>query len=353
MYSTFTKNTIINIYNELKNYNIIGQQRKDFITKTFKVHINSVYNWINKQYDVKKLRKKYENIKITDTIECFILNSLNDNPVINIKTIKQYILKNFNVSLSISSIYYVIKNNNFTYKKTHVITNPNTIEVQLKQLKTVYNIIEQLNQDNIVSIDETSIVTSQQPSHGWSKKGKKCTVHNSGTKIINKRYTTVMATTNKKILNFATVEKGLKTDNFLKFIKKIHRSDKENKYTYLIDNASIHRTKKFMKYVRENKLHILYNVPYHSETNPIERVFSVLKNEINRNPNDSIEDIIKSILNVKNTITESTLTNIYNHSFKLYLDNDLNNNLNNDLNNNLNSDLDDDVYKKMYYKLYK
>ena len=88
-----------------------------------------------------------------------------------------------------------------------------------------------------------------------------------------------MAITNKKILNFATVDKGLKTDNFLKFIKKIHRSDKENKYTYLMDNASIHRTKKFMKYVRENKLHILYNVSYHSETNPIERVFSVLKNK--------------------------------------------------------------------------
>ena len=88
MYSTFTKNIIINIYNagvlrkrpELKNYNIIGQQRKDFITKTFKVHINSVYNWINKQYDVKKLKKEYKNIKITDTIECFILNSLNELP---------------------------------------------------------------------------------------------------------------------------------------------------------------------------------------------------------------------------------------------------------------------------------
>ena len=35
MYSTFKKNTIINIYNELENYNIIGQKRKDFITKTF------------------------------------------------------------------------------------------------------------------------------------------------------------------------------------------------------------------------------------------------------------------------------------------------------------------------------
>ena len=66
-----------------------------------------------------------------------------------------------------------------------------------------------------------------------------------------------------------------------------------------------------MKYIREHKLHILYNVPYHSETNTIEIVFSVLKNKINRNPNDTIEDIIKSILNVKNTITDSTLTNKY------------------------------------------
>jgi transposase len=323
MYSNYTKNSVINIYNELKNYNIIGQRRKDFITTTFNIHINSVYNWINTRYAVKNLRKKYKNIKITSTIEHFILNGINNNPIINIKTIKKNILMNFNISLSVSSIYYVIKNNNLTYKKTHVITNPYSIVEQKEQLKTVYNVIKHLNQNNIVSIDEKSIVTSQNPSHGWAKKGKKCILYNNSNKIINKHYTTVVATTNKKILNFATVDKGLKTDNFLKFIKKIHISDRENKYTYLIDNASIHRTKKFMDYVRKNKLHVLYNVPYHSETNPIERVFSVLKNEINRNPNDTIEDIIKTILNVKNTITETTLMNIFNHSFSLYLNNDL------------------------------
>ena len=128
------------------------------------------------------------------------VREFNDSPVINIKTIKQNILKKFNVSLSISSIYYVIKNNNLTYKKTHVITNPYTIEEQVKQLKTVYNVIKQLNQNNIVSIDETSIVTSQQPTHGWALKGKKCIVRNKSTKIINKRYTTIMAIKNKKIL---------------------------------------------------------------------------------------------------------------------------------------------------------
>jgi hypothetical protein len=62
----------------------------------------------------------------------------------------------------------------------------------------------------------------------------------------------------------------------------------------------------YIMYISKTKfLDAPFGRPYHSETNPIERVFSVLKNEINRNENDSIEDIIKSILNVKNTITKS------------------------------------------------
>ena len=35
---------------------------------------------------------------------------------------------------------------------------------KVKQLNTVYNVIKQLNQNNIVSIDETSIVASHQSS---------------------------------------------------------------------------------------------------------------------------------------------------------------------------------------------
>ena len=38
MYSNYTKNSVINIYNELKNYNIIGQQKKDFITNSLRIN---------------------------------------------------------------------------------------------------------------------------------------------------------------------------------------------------------------------------------------------------------------------------------------------------------------------------
>jgi transposase len=81
-----------------------------------------------------------------------------------------------------------------------------------------------------------------------------------------------------------------------------------------MDNAIIHKTKDFYNYLKEKNMHILYNAPYHSELNPIEYVFSLLKKIISKNISKSKEDIIKSILILKNTITPKTLNNIFNHS---------------------------------------
>jgi len=116
MYNNEIKNILLNIYNKLPNYNIRGIKRKNIINNIFKGHINSIYNWLkNKPEKVKN--RTYKNKKITIIIEQFILNEIKVNPVINIKTIKNKILKTFNILISKSSIYYVIKNNNLTYKK--------------------------------------------------------------------------------------------------------------------------------------------------------------------------------------------------------------------------------------------
>ena len=65
-------------------------------------------------------------------------------------------------------------------------------------------------------------------------------------------------------------------------------------------------------------MHLIYNVPYHSETNPIETVFPVLKNKIIRSVNNSYEDVIKIIVEFKKEFKEK-LSNINKNSFKLYL----------------------------------
>ena len=42
-----------------------------------------------------------------------------------------------------------------------------------------------------------------------------------------------------------------------------------------MDNFVIHRTKKLKEYVIQEKMHLIYNVPYHSVSNPIETVFYI------------------------------------------------------------------------------
>ena len=41
-----------------------------------------------------------------------------------------------------------------------------------------------------------------------------------------------MASSNKKIIYYTIVEKGIKTHNFNKFILKLNKMDKENKNVY-------------------------------------------------------------------------------------------------------------------------
>ena len=90
-------------------------------------------------------------------------------------------------------------------------------------------------------------------------------------------------------------KKGVKTDFFIDFMEELKLLDVNNERYYLLDNARVHKTKKFNMFIQENKMNMVYNAPYHSETNPIENIFSMLRNNLNRNKNETEEDLKKSI----------------------------------------------------------
>ena len=62
---------------------------------------------------------------------------------------------------------------------------------------------------------------------------------------------------------------------------------------------------------------VIYNIPYHSEFNPIEIVFSLLRKDLQDANVNNKEEIEKVILKFSKEINETKLTNIFNHSFKL------------------------------------
>ena len=76
MFDKNIRQICINVYNQLSKYNIKGIEKKQFITNTFNLHINSLYNWIKK--DTKINNNKYLNIKIDFIVEKFVIDYFNN-----------------------------------------------------------------------------------------------------------------------------------------------------------------------------------------------------------------------------------------------------------------------------------
>jgi len=125
-----------------------------------------------------------------------------------------------------------------------------------------------------------------------------------------------MATSNNKIIDFNIVKKGFKADSYTKFIDKLSLKDNKKSFSYFMDNAKIHTSKKAKKCYKKNGMHIIFNAPYHSEFNPIENVFSILRNKINRSQNNTYEDIIQILKDFRMEIKPESLNNIFTSCFK-------------------------------------
>ena len=96
-------------------------------------------------------------------------------------------------------------------------------------------------------------------------------------------------------------------------------NNKYKDYLVLYDNASPHKSLLLRQLIKDSGNHLLYCVPYHPETNPIEEFFSQLKHYIRKSsPQDykEISNIIKEILKTK--IKKIHLENYFKHSFHIY-----------------------------------
>ena len=320
MYSIDIIKSSIKLYFKLEQQNIIGKERIKIINSTFDLHINTLYRWINTYYNYYNnifsfnqynTHFKYNNIKINYEIEQFIINSIDSNYNFNIKIIKKNIKNKYNILLSKSAIYNVLHKNNLTYKKIIIKTNPLKSHNENELKKNLKNKIKDTDINNLSSYDEMSIYINDVPYYGWSKKGKKCIIINKNNSVIPKRITLGMCITMNKNIDFTLTEGSLKSNKFINFMNKV-KINTNNKLTFFLDNASIHRSKIFKKYIKENNLKIIYNVPYHSHLNPIEYIFSLLRRELLNGDTSSLENIGKIITNFKKNLDKDIIKNIFN-----------------------------------------
>ena len=97
IYSFEIINSAIKNYKLLGKNNIISTKRIKIINDTFDIHTNTLYRWLKKYSDKNldyNIKSKYNNKKITDEMELFIINSKSINNTFNIKNIKKILKKN-------------------------------------------------------------------------------------------------------------------------------------------------------------------------------------------------------------------------------------------------------------------
>ena len=283
----------------------------------FSVSKSSVYNWIkldNKSVLITKsnIRDSY-NSKIGIEIEKYIVMYVKKRCTFTVKNLRKCIIKIFNVTVSKSAIYLVLKNNNMTNKKISQKIVPKNRNIK-KQINMLVNKINTYDSNNVVSIDESSFDTHMCPNYGWSKKGQ------SIKKIIKipskKRKTLTLAVTKNKLIGYNFINGSSKADNFKNFLSE-QVLPYVNNSALLMDNARIHHSKIVKDCVNQTTNEIIYNVPYNPNTNPIEFVFSIIKNSVRKSEPITENQLTDAILKSFKLITSLKLKNIFKHSLNM------------------------------------
>ena len=310
-YPLIFKKRVIEYYNQ-QNVCI-----KD-VLYSFKIGKATLFRWIklhkNNQL-TEKMKYKKKKIKTNDKIKNYIKKyALKDN-VFNCKYIIKSIKQKFKIKISKSSIYLVLYQMDITYKKIRekkIYGDKKKLDKKVIQFK---NTVKNINHDDIISIDEVSIDTNITSNKGWSKKGTRICKH---IKANRTRYTVICAISNKKIIGHKIIKGSSNAVDFLNFIKE-DLVNIQNK-TLLMDNARIHHAKIVKEYMENNTNDILYNVPYHPEFNPIEKCFSVFKNNIKKmKNNENINNLKTNISTTINNIKKKFLKNFFHKSLVSFL----------------------------------
>lgn len=283
------------------------------ILKMCNICRKTFYNWrkLYKNNNLDVIKKYNKTSKFTSNLLKYIKNKIIRKKILNIHKLIKIIKKKFNIIVSRSSIYNILKLLNITYKRAYIKNLPDK-KKNKKKVKKLLTKVKKINKNKIISLDETSIEINMKPLYGWNFSGKKVIFINKKPKKI--KLTVIAAYTINKLIGLKIVHGSVNACIFKNFLED---TIEDKKYYLLLDNARIHHAKIIKKYMKNKTNKLLFNVAYNPETNPIEQCFSKVKNIIRKNKNDNIKNLTKTINKAFNSITKNDLKNYFKNSLKI------------------------------------
>ena len=279
----------------------------------------SIQRWLDEYFETGELIKKYKQRDsiITNKILTFIKESIQNNNTITLGKIKKNINKQFNLDISISYLFYIIKYKlNLTYKQLRKKYYP------LKKLPTLkkdkyeyYKELKKVGINNIISIDETGFYLNMKKSNARCKKGSRC--YDTTYTYPFVKYNFICAIKHGKIIGYKLYKEkgGIDAEKFNSFYNEFIKNKYKNNLI-ILDNARFHKTQFVKDNITASNNTIIYSLPYNPALNPIENLFSQLKNHIKNTSPDNYEQLNLDLNNIiKNKILKEHLENYFKYLF--------------------------------------
>jgi transposase len=275
------------------------------VKQIYNVSRGTLFYWNKKFNNSGHIKDRKKESKYNTLIKFYSRNYVLTRIFFRIELLIKNIKRKFNVVASCSSIYEILKKMNIRRvrikKKNYFIKKAryNALKKELKN-KTKYK------WKKIVFIDEVSIDTHIIPNYGWSIKGKSINMKHLRYK---KRCTLICAINNREVIHYKAITGTSNAITFKEFLNELKEVAQTR--NFLLDNARIHKSRIVKEYAEENNINLIFNVPYSPEYNPIERVFSELKNYLRFKRNNNLfSNLMK---NVKKCFKCIPIKNIQNY----------------------------------------
>lgn len=258
MYETKFKEATIRYYNMHKNNTNF---RVADIRIIFNIAISTFYNWLsqykNTNQQIQTATRKKIN-KITPEITNYIVNSFTRLKYTSAKNVSRNIRRIFDVNISRSYLYYILKKEKITHKHCSYVKWPYSENKLINEKNRLRQELHNLNDTNIISFDESSVEINMKNNYGWSKRGKPCLRRFYAKRRF--RVTLALAISREKIVGYKVVNGSFDSSKFKDFLQDTIYP-KYNNSKILLDNSSIHKSQIIKESISKTTNKFVFNIP--------------------------------------------------------------------------------------------
>jgi len=231
-------------------------------------------------------------------------------------------LKREGIEVSASTIKRILKKNGWVYKRFSK-TIPAGVPNDEEKKKRVCEIIDEIKKDSknmdveIFFVDESHFSNVPYVQRGWFLIGEKKKVETPKAKESK----TIIGALNLKSqkVYWKQADKG-NAKSFIEFLRQITQSFPGILLIIILDNSSIHKSKKVKDFLKRNpliKLKLL--TPYSPEYNPIERFWRWLKKKVyGSNSYKSVMEVTAKLRKIIWHFNNNRLVDSINFNFETY-----------------------------------